>query len=127
MIKGLVCRVCRSSGAESEPIAFFDSEMIQMPLVTGMFEPINDESPFPPYDPDLPDIEWFYMRCPLCGGSPFGLPELSEEELHSLEQMEVQTVAGSCIVQTPKVIKVEVIENESVSRKRGRPKGSKNK
>lgn len=98
--KSLICRVCQYSGADSEPIAYFDPDTISMPLIASMFIPITDESPFPPREPGLPDTQWYFLRCPFCGGNPFGIPEMTEEELDNLDSLEILTANGSFIVRS---------------------------
>ena len=140
-LKTLLCRTCYYSGVDLEPIALFDPETIALPLYASSFLPINNESPFPPRDPDSFDVEWYFMRCPLCGGNPVGVPEASEEELLDLEYLEVLTTDGPFTVSSeryktkrailfrrfePFPVAVE-IKNESKPKKAGRPPGSKNK
>lgn len=98
MIKKLLCKTCQYSGADSEPIALFDPETISMPLYASMLIPITDESPFPPRDADLPDLDWYYLRCPSCGSSPFGVPEASEDELQGLSELEILTTDGLYVI-----------------------------
>lgn len=97
-MKFLICRTCQYSGAQPEPIALFNPTTIVLPLYASAFLPIDDESPFPPRGPDWPDVEWYFMHCPNCGGDPFGVPEITEEELQDLEYVEILTVDGPFIV-----------------------------